>query len=261
MKLDPADRWLLVLAPTVLGTFAMLRVEPIVMGYVFFAERRLLFTTPLLLTAAPLFFYWLVRQGRAARAAGRMGAAALALLALHFASMFTLQSIWGWEYDAGSKTIAGVLRQRMPAESQARVRVGASWFLSDSLNFYRTLYGMDWIEPITRANPGCFYDYYAVAEDGLPGLRRFAPVVLYRSSVAKTALAELGPSVRERLAELARAGFQGPPDCEADLTRREPFATAGKPGVNGHFLRTYRHGRRRKRGPALDFRGPCFYST
>jgi hypothetical protein len=242
-KLDETDRRFLVLAPVVLAVFTLLRIEPVILHHVFFAERRLLFTAPLLLLAAPLFAFWMRRQwARAGLVAGRMVAFFLSLLALHFASMFTLDSFWGWDYDAGSKAIAGVLRERKPASPRQPVRVGASWFFDSSLNYYRAVYGMDWIAPVTRASPGCFYDYYAVEESELPGLSRFAPRVLYRSPVARTVLAELGPAVRSRLATLERAGFFERPACFADLTRHEPFAAAGKPGANGHFLRDVMEG-------------------
>jgi hypothetical protein len=234
---EPVDRHLLVFAPAVLGTFALLRVEPVVAGHVFFAERRLLFTAPLLLLAAPLLFYWLGRQGRWGAVAGRAGAGALALLALHLASMFTLEWFWGWDYDAGTKAIAGVLRQRKPDSVRPPARVGASWILQSSLNFYRDLYAMDWIAPVTPADAGCYCDYYVVEEKELAGLARFSPRVLYRSPAARTVLAEPGPVIAERLAALARAGFTGPVACQADLTRREAFTAAGRPGVNGHILR------------------------
>ena len=237
-RLDETDRRLLVVAPAVLAAFALLRIEPVVLNHAFFGERRLLFTAPLLLLAGPLFVFWVGRQWtRAGLVAGWIGTVVLSLLALHFASMFKRDSFWGWEYDAGSKTIAGILRERKPASPRPPVRVGASWFFDGSLNYYRTVYGMDWMAPVTRASPACFYDYYAVEESELPGLSRFAPRVLYRSQTAGTVLAELDPAIRSRLAGLARAGFSSQPACEVDLTRHEPFAAAGRTGANGHFLR------------------------
>ncbi len=236
-RLSIADRLMLVLGGATLVMFFLLRTEPVLLGHVFFGQRRLLGALPLLMLVCPLWFYWLGWQARPLRLARSAGAVLLSLMALHLVSQFTAGSFFNWQRDAGTKRFAQVLRERRPQDAQALVRVGSNPMLSHGLNFYRHIYGMDWLAPLTMDGPVCFSDFYAVYEEELPGLARFAPRVLYRNEVAKTVLAEAGPELRARLAALRNAGFRGSLECGADLIRREAWAAAGTAGVNGHFLR------------------------
>jgi hypothetical protein len=230
------DRQLLVFGTALLVTFLLLRIEPAVLHHPFFGQRRLLFTLPVIFLACPLWLVWLATLGSWGRAASRAGAVVLALLCAHMATQFTPRWFFGWDFDAGTKAIANLLRHTRPASRTEPVRVGATSYLSHSLNFYRSVYRMDWIAPVTLNGPACLYDYYVVLENELAGLGRGEPRVLYRDDVAHTVLAESGPGFRARLATLRQLGFSRRLSCEADLTRREAWAAAGSPGVNGHIL-------------------------
>jgi hypothetical protein len=168
----------------------------------------------------------------------RAGAALLLLLTAHLASQFTLRSYFGWEFDAGTKAIVNLLQQRR-ASAPAQAPVGVSWPVVESVNFYRRLHGLDWMAPVTRESPACYFDDYAVLEDDLPALKRRQLEWLYRDPVAHAVLAQPGRDVRARLAALRQAGFTGRPACLAELTLKESWTELGRPGVNGHFLRDF----------------------
>ena len=90
-KLSGTERQLLLLAPALLITFILLRIEPSAAHHVFFAARRLMFTFPLLGLTAPLFLYRLGRMGTPGLTVSRMGAVALGLCAIYTASQFTME--------------------------------------------------------------------------------------------------------------------------------------------------------------------------
>jgi hypothetical protein len=231
------DRQLLVFAIATLVTFLLLYIEPRLLHHPFFGGRRLLFTLPVIFLACPLLLVWLEPFGNWGRAASRAGAVVLVLLCAHMAAQYTPRSFFGWEFDAGSKTIASILRRNPPVSATSTpLRIGATGYLSHTLNFYRGLYGLKWIDPVTLDGPECLYDYYVVVEEQLPALRRFDPQVLYRDPIAQTVLAEPSQAFRARLASLRQTGFSGRLACQADLTNRVGWAAAGSAGVNGHFL-------------------------
>jgi hypothetical protein len=236
-EVNALDRQMLLFGAAVLVMFLVLRFEPALLHHPYFGQRRLLCAVPLLLLTAVLWCYWLKHLGRPGRLAAWGGSVVLMLLSVHLATQFTPQTLYQWEFDAGTRELVRVLRDRRPAQGATPVSVGGSPVLVHTINFYRGLYGMTWVEPVSILGPGCYHDYYIVTEPELPSLERFAPRVIHRNQIAESLIAELGPQVRERMAALREAGFAATPHCEADLLRPEPWAAAGKPGVNGHFLR------------------------
>jgi hypothetical protein len=234
--LDRTGRLLLLFSTAVLLTFVLLWIEPKIFGHGYFAERRLLFTLPLIFTAGPLWLRWVSAGTAPGRAFGFAGVAGLVLLVWIFALEFNVKSYSQWEFDAGTKRVMEMIRQDHSRQPKAQVRVGADWFLSDSMDFYRAMYGLDWMAEVTRDPPACYYDYYYVMSRNLEGLKRFDPRVLYRDDVAKTVLAVSGGSTRQRLAALHQAGFSGLPPCTADIMLNDAWVEMGRPGAERHFL-------------------------
>ncbi len=143
---------------------------------------------PLLFLTCTLWLYWLGQAGKAGLAASRAGAVAMGLCGIFFASQFTMDYFYGWRFDAGAKRIAKLLREHRPVSALhpgQPVRVGATLVLSHSMDFYRRLYRMDWVAPITRAPLDCMYDYYVIREVDAPEIARFHPRVLYRDGAAQ----------------------------------------------------------------------------
>ena len=103
----------------------------------------------------------------------------LGLYALEWNTSFYTE----WKFDAGTKRISQLLRDR-----QAR-RVGASWELEPTLNYYRLRYRMDGMEPVVRKSPDGDYDYYVLlpSDYGVISRRRLKEV--YRDPVSEAVLA------------------------------------------------------------------------
>jgi hypothetical protein len=55
-----------------------------------------------------------------------------------------------------------LIRDRKPSSPSAEVRVGATWQLEPSLNFYRRRYGLKWIKPLLRDGADGDFDYYVL---------------------------------------------------------------------------------------------------
>ena len=88
-----------------------------------------------------------------------------------------------WKFDAGTKRISELLRDRHPR------RVGASWELEPALNYYRVRYRMDGMEPVVRNSPDGDYDYYVLlpSDYGVISRRRLKEV--YRDPLSEAVLA------------------------------------------------------------------------
>ncbi len=238
-ELDGDDRVLLIFSSTVLLTFLLLWIEPALLHHGYFADRRLLFTLPMILVAGPLWARWLMRR---VNLAGYVSVALLSLLAVQFALEFNLKYYRGWEFDAETKRVAGILRDRHTSQSNQQIRVGVNWLLAESLNFYRVRYGLDWMAAVTRDSPECSYDYYYVLATDISRLRRFGVRELYRCDTAQTVLAEPGEEARKRLVALREGGFLGVPVCSADVMTDAPFVELGHAGAQRHLLRDFMEG-------------------
>jgi len=88
-----------------------------------------------------------------------------------------------WKFDAGTKRISELLRDRHPR------RVGATWELEPALNYYRVRYRMDEMEPVVRNSPDGEYDYYVLlpSDYGVISRRRLKEV--YRDPLSEAVLA------------------------------------------------------------------------
>ena len=223
-------------------TFLLLWIEPRLFHHGYFAERRLLVTCPLIFLAAPLWLSWLASKTRPERVVAWAGSALLAFLVVVFVREWNVKSYLGWQQDAGSKTAMEMLRQKRPAGANSIARLGADAYLDEGLNFYRTLYEMDWLKPVTRDSPECSYDFYYVRTENLEAIKRFGLQELYRDPVAHTVLAEPGPEARKRAAVLRQLGIDSTPGCSADVMANSDHVENSKPGDERGMLRDFMPG-------------------
>lgn len=93
-----------------------------------------------------------------------------------------------WLFDAGTSRVVRELRAR--EDGSRRVRVSASWTLEPSLNFYRRMYRLEWLEPVVRGNAAAPADYrvFEAADHAL--VQKFGLTVLYRDPVSGAVLAK-----------------------------------------------------------------------
>ncbi len=132
------------------------------LGVLYPLGRTGIYWPPLVALASVCAAAWLWSLPLPGRVAGAIVAAALVLELVPFAAGFTTDQIPEWRYDAGTKRIVGVLAARHAAEPGRRVRLGATWLLEPSLNFYRQMYDLKWLAPVTRNSPDADYDYYVL---------------------------------------------------------------------------------------------------
>jgi hypothetical protein len=130
-----------------------------------------------------------------------------------------------------------LIRERHAKENDREIKVGASWFVADSINFYREMYRANWMEPVTRAGPDCYYDYYILASDDLPVARRYDLKQLYRDEVSGAVLAKANDSTIRTLATIYPPPIQRSPPCGVDPAKLGSFARMSDPGARPHIVR------------------------
>jgi hypothetical protein len=87
--------------------------------------------------------------------------AAAALTVTAFATQWNTRYFYVWRFDADTQSILKILEERARGTEQA-LRLGISWPLEPSLNFYRVTRGYQWMAPVDRRGPNGDYDYYVV---------------------------------------------------------------------------------------------------
>ncbi len=109
------------------------------------------------------------------------------LIVAHYLVQWNTASFYVWRYEADSKPILDRIAA-MPRKVQP-VRVGISWQLEPSFNFYRTVRRWTWLAPFDRSGPDGDYDYYVLISNDFSLLPRRALREVYRGPVSGTVLA------------------------------------------------------------------------
>ncbi len=217
LRRKPHESVVLLFALSLPLMWLLLWIEPRLYHHGFFAERRLLATLPLLSLGAPVWFNWLADKNNPSRLVAFAGFLMMPVLATVFLLQANVSSYLGWEQDAASRQAMEILRTKRPADVRIVDQVGADPYLYESLNFYRSLYLMDWLRPVTQASPECTYDFYYVRAENLEKIKRFGVTELMRDPVAGTVLAEPSPEAVARQTALHGLGIERPDQCTADV--------------------------------------------
>jgi hypothetical protein len=111
---------------------------------------------------------------------------------VQFLTQFNTRYYAEWAYSAATKDMMTMVRAQHAAAPASRVRAGVTWQLEPSLNFYRVMWGLDWLPPIERASPDAANDYYFLAfgDRDLVGRRGLKP--LLQDTLSATLLARAG---------------------------------------------------------------------
>ena len=132
---------------------------------------------------------WFARLRQAPRAWQAAGAAAMAAVVMIFALQWNTHFYYVWRYDAGTRRAMEVIRSRHPAPVDPPPRIGATWALEPSLNFYRSRLGLEWIPEVTRAGAEGHYEYYLLMPNDHKLVDYYKLKVLARDDTAETVLA------------------------------------------------------------------------
>jgi hypothetical protein len=254
------DRHFLMLAGTAVLTFLLVWQEPRLFHHPYPSPRMLLFLLPLLSLPGLLSLRRFSGPKPLQQAILICAAFPLSVILGEYILHFSVTRYYGWEFDTATKRIAERIRQEHERSPRSQLRIGANWLLQEGLNFYRVAYRMDWMAPVTRDGPECYFDYYAFLEEDRPKLVRFGLEDIYRDGFAGAVLARPGPGILRELRALRELGFQGTPPCGVDFFRLGPVAVAEGGQANGHILRDFLPGEDRAgwrwtaEQPALLFR-------
>lgn len=193
-RLEGTDRFLLLGGGSLLLSVALLAVAHGAFGLPYPHGRTGLFLVPLFILT--VFALWAsIRKYRLAAIVAGLPLAAVALLALvHFLVYFQTNHYGEWRFDRSTKRIVQLIRERQRIELRPKVRVGVMWLFEPTLNFYRELYRLTWMEPVTRNGPEGNYDYYVLLLDDSSLVAKRGLKVLYTDPVAGVLLAEAGPA-------------------------------------------------------------------
>jgi len=94
-----------------------------------------------------------------------------------------------WTFDAGTKRVLMKLDEHRREQNQPE-RLGVSWVLDQSVNWYRVVYGWNWLLPVTRADPRTnSFDSYYLTQDDFDVIRQKALNVVYTDLVSGAVLA------------------------------------------------------------------------
>jgi len=236
---EERDRHFLILAGAALLTFLLAWLEPKVFRHPYPSERMMLYLLPLLSLAGLLSLRRFWGPSPFQRAILLCGALPVGVILAEFIVHFSVTTYFGWEFDAGTKRIANRIRKQHGRSPQSQVRVGANWTLQESLNFYRAACRMDWMAPVTREGPECYFDYYVFLEENRPGLKRFGLEDLYKDGVSGAVLARPGQGILRELRALREAGFQERPPCSIDFSRLGPAVDVRDGQATAQLLRDF----------------------
>ena len=104
----------------------------------------------------------LIRSGQPWRAAGYASTAGVIVIAGLYGLELRTQWYGDWRFDAGTGGLMRSLSAVPRAPSSRPVHLGVSWAMQSTVEFYRKIYHLDWLEPVTREQPSCEDDYALV---------------------------------------------------------------------------------------------------
>ena len=111
------------------------------------------------------------------------------LCVVQFTLQFQTSHYGQWRYDAGTRELVGRIRRLHRVHADKPVRLGISWVLEPSINFYRKMYRLGWMAPVTRDGPKGRYDYYVLLPLETSLVKEMGLSVLYRDPLSEAVLA------------------------------------------------------------------------
>jgi len=158
-------------------------------GMLYPQYRTGLYLPPLFVLTLAAVWRTLRHRRRAALSLG-IPLAAVGLPALvHFVAAFQIDHYAEWRFDRSTKRIVQLIRERQSRSPLPEARVGANWMLEPTLNFYRRLYGMNWMIPVERGSPDGDFDYYVLLPEDYHVAKKRDLTVLYSDPFSGARLA------------------------------------------------------------------------
>jgi hypothetical protein len=189
-RLERIDQFLYLAGGTLLITLGLMVAGHYAFGVLYPFARTGLYLVPLFVLVSLALWKKLEKHRLASRILWFPLALLTGLCVLQFALQFQVSHYGQWRYDAGTKKIVNLIRRH--AEGRDKVRVGISWSLEPSMNFYRRMYGLTWMEPLNRHGPAGSFDYYVLLPPETSLADKLGLSVLYRDALSEAVLAVPG---------------------------------------------------------------------
>ncbi len=190
--LEVADQFLLLCGGSMLFSVGLLVAANRVFQVLYPQARTGLYLVPLFVLTA-LTLWVSIRKYRVLSLLTGLPLGVVAVLCLvQFMAEFQVTRYSEWGFDSATKRIVHVIRERQAKQPRASVRVGDTAVLEPAINFYRRLYKLDWMQPVTRETPDDSYDYYVLTEQDTPLIEKLGLTVIFVDAGCGTALAVPG---------------------------------------------------------------------
>ncbi len=94
-----------------------------------------------------------------------------------------------WSYDAGTKRIVKLLQEQHQSEPDKNWQVGVSWSLLPSMNFYKSLYHLNWFQPMDLRNGAAQWTRFVLIDRDAPLVQTLGLHTSYTDPVSSQILA------------------------------------------------------------------------
>ncbi len=183
------DRFLLLLSLLMPAALVLI----VASRYIFHAPypelRTVLYWIPLLGLTSLGLIKWLQDTGPTTAKLAIPVAAFVVLSIAQFVTQFNTRYYSEWAYCAATKDIMKIVRDQHAARPGGKIRLGVTWQLEPGVNFYRTIWGLDWLNKVERESPDGDNDYYILLFDDTNLVQRRGLKVLLQDKLSGAVLA------------------------------------------------------------------------
>jgi len=161
-KQSPQRLVLNISAATLAGSILFVLIGHLSTGMLYPYARTCLYVIFLSTIVILLAATRLVRARQPWRFVGYATTAGMVLIAGLYGLEFRTQWYGDWKFDAGTGSLMRTLSALRREPSRSGVHLGSSWAMQSTAEFYRMIYHMNWLAPVTRDQPSCEDDYALV---------------------------------------------------------------------------------------------------
>lgn len=184
------DRFLLLLGGLLPTALLMIVASRYILHAPYPEQRTVLYWAPLLGLTCLGFMKRLHDDQRMGRMAAVLLGVFVVLCIAQFVTQFNTRYYAEWAYCAATKDMMAIVRDRHSLRPGDKIRVGLTWQLEPGVNFYRVMWGLEWMNKVVRESPDGDYDYYILLFNDVSLVQRRGLKVLLRDKLSGAVLAE-----------------------------------------------------------------------
>lgn len=187
------DRFLLLLSLVMPAALVLIVASRYIFHAPYPEQRTVLYWIPLLGLTCLSLMKWLHDTGRTARMLAVPIGAFVVLSIAQFVTQFNTRYYSEWAYCAATKDIMAIIRDQHASRPGDKIRLGVTWQLEPGVNFYRTIWGLDWLNKVNRESPDSDNDYYILLFNDTKLVERRGLKVLLQDKLSGAILAAPAP--------------------------------------------------------------------